>query len=243
VSRWFAPRVLALHLLALVLCGVMAAAGVWQWRSYESNQRQSSASVLAELASEPPVKLASVMGADDAFPDDAVGRRVVVSGRYSRPQFFVTDRIQAGRSGDWVLTPLVTTAGAAILVVRGWVDDLTDPVTAVPAGRVTVTGSLEPPESADSAGADAVDRGREVSIVATSVLVGKVPFDLYSAYLIAEDQTPPQREGLVPVTVPRPAASSWAGLRNALYSVQWFVFAAFVLYMWWRICREQTQVA
>ncbi len=243
MSRWFTPSLLALHLLALMLCGVMVAAGIWQWRSYESNQRQSSATALAELASAEPVRLYSVMGPDDAFPDDAVGRRVVVSGRYARPQFFVTDRSQGGRPGVWVLTPLVTAAGAAILVVRGWVDDLTDPVTEVPAGPVTITGSLEPPESADSAGADAVDRGRQVPVVATSVLVGRVPFDLYSAYLIAENQTPRPRVGLVPVTPPRPAVSSWAGLRNVLYSVQWFVFAGFVLYMWWRICRERTQVA
>jgi len=241
VSRWFTPRLLALHLLALVLCAVMVGAGIWQWRSYESNRRQSSESTQADLASARPVDLATVMGADDAFPDHAVGKRITVRGRYSRPQFLVTDRSQDGRPGAWVLTPLRTSSGAAILVVRGWVADVgREP--AIPPGTVTVTGALAPPESADSAGEHAVDRGREISVIATSALVARVPFDLYSAYLIAEHQTPPPPAGLDPATPPEPAASSWAGLRNGLYAVQWFVFAGFGIYMWWRICREQTQV-
>ena len=30
----------------------------------------------------------------------------------------------------------------------------------------------------------------------------------------------------------------WAGIRNLVYAVQWWVFAAFVAFMWWRMVSE-----
>ena len=161
MSRWFTPRLLALHLLALVLCAVMVGAGIWQWRSYESNRRQSSESTQAEAASARPVDLATVMGADEAFPDNAVGKRVSVSGRYSRPQFLVTDRSQDGKPGAWVLTPLLTSPGAAILVVRGWVADGRDPaIPPEPSRSPALWSRRSPPTPRVSTLSTAVVRSR-----------------------------------------------------------------------------------
>jgi hypothetical protein len=37
------------------------------------------------------------------------------------------------------------------------------------------------------------------------------------------------------VPPPLPDPSRWSGIRNLLYACQWWVFAAFVAFMWWRM--------
>ena len=43
---------------------------------------------------------------------------------------------------------------------------------------------------------------------------------------------------LTPVEPPLPDPSRWAGIRNLIYALQWWLFAAFVAFMWWRIAHE-----
>ena len=43
---------------------------------------------------------------------------------------------------------------------------------------------------------------------------------------------------LTPVALPDPDVSWSVGLRNLAYAFQWWVFAAFALFMWWRMATE-----
>jgi cytochrome oxidase assembly protein ShyY1 len=133
------------------------------------------------------------------------------------------------------VSPLLLDTGSAILVVRGWTP--TESAPPVPSAPVTVTGSLEPGEEpgADSAlGAD-----RVVDSVRIPLLVGEVPYDLYGAMLIRTAERPAPSDGLTPVD-PSPPDVGWTeGLRNLAYALQWWVFAAFAVFMWWRICADQ----
>jgi surfeit locus 1 family protein len=218
-----------LAVLALVVILTMVYLGLWQLGVYDDKQRSDA------LARErdAPVALGSVLGPDQAFPGDAGGRPVTVTGEYapSRQLWVARGVARPGRFA--VTTPLVTANGSAVLVVRGEVDRL-GAGSAVPSGPVTVTGVLEPStQVGTSPGRDGRTDGLE-----TSVLVNAFPIDLYDGYLVLTDSTP--RSHLRPVTPPLPAAARLAGLRNLVYAVQWWLFAAFVVFMAWRMIADRT---
>jgi cytochrome oxidase assembly protein ShyY1 len=225
------PSMLALHLLAMTAISVMVLAGLWQLDVYGSARHAAG----AERATAPAVPLGDVMGPDDALPEAAVGAAVAVCGNYadSDEQFLVTGREHDGREGFWVVTPLMVSADTAILVVRGW--QPTETLPDAPRGTVCVTGVLQPGEqSATAVGAD-----RVIDAVRIPTLVGAVRFDLYSGYVVRTAEDPPPEDGLVAVDLPATDASWTDGLRNLAYALQWWVFAAFTAFMWWRICRDR----
>jgi surfeit locus 1 family protein len=215
----------ALTLLAAALLLAMVWLGHWQYSAYDEHQNADADQLLGRA----PIPLDEALGPDAPFPAGSVGRPVVVSGRYlPDEQFYVRGM---GRSGGYaVATPVLTQSGAAVIVVRGSAPAV--PVDA-PAGEVRVTGVLEP-----SAGTAApLDRTRTTDGIQIPRLVGDVDQDLYAGYVIATSTQP--AESLPAVAAPRPDASFWAGIRNLLYAVQWWAFAAFVVFMWWRIVRDR----
>jgi len=42
---------------------------------------------------------------------------------------------------------------------------------------------------------------------------------------------------------PTPDPSRWAGIRNLLYAFQWWLFAGFVAFMWWRVVGDPDTAA
>jgi cytochrome oxidase assembly protein ShyY1 len=228
---------LGLHLLAIAAIAAMVVAGGWQFDTYGDARRDDTVAVI----SGPVVPLSQVLGPDDPLTDAALDTRVVAEGTYAGQQFLVRDREDAGKSGYWVLTPLLvsgdTAAGAepsaALLVVRGWQASATAPPAS--AGEVRVTGVLEPGEEAPTT----VDAERVIDSVRIPTLLNAVDFDLYSGYLLRTSEEPPVEDGLRPVTPQTPEGSWTTGLRNLAYAMQWWVFAAFGVYMWWRICGEE----
>lgn len=228
MSRLLSARGLGLTALALLAVGAMVALGLWQLGVYDDHQ-DADAKARLERA---PVPLADVLGPDDALTSDDVGRPVVVSGRFDDTgQFFVEGFAGVG-DGYAVVTPLVTADGSAILVVRGAADSTTPPSS--PAGDVEVTGVLEPTDS----GAAPLDDGRVTDGISVAAVVSTVDHDLYAGYVIATGSNPPDE--LQAVSPPPADASRWAGIRNLLYAFQWWLFAAFAVFMWWRILNEQS---
>jgi hypothetical protein len=67
--------------------------------------------------------------------------------------------------------------------------------------------------------------------------------DLYGGYVIADQVTPPpsNRGGtlarVTPASLPRP--DSFTSLRNLLYALEWWVFAGFAVFLWWRWCSDE----
>jgi surfeit locus 1 family protein len=163
---------------------------------------------------------------------------VEVEGRYApaSQQFLVAGREHDGRDGFWVLSPLLvdgTAPPSALLVVRGWTADPTPPP--VPVGPVTETGVLQPGEE----GSTTVDADRVVDAVRIPALVNAVDGDLYSAFLVS---TGAGAAGLRPVTPPAVEPGWSAGMRNLAYALQWWLFGAFAVFLWWRICADARSV-
>lgn len=211
--------------VAVVLMAAMIALGLWQFRAYDEHQREDA----EELAAQEPIPLDEALGRDDGFAQDMVGQPVTAVGRYVGDEQIYVTGIDGTTRGYAVVTPLLTPSGSAVLVVRGSSDRASAPV---PTGTVEVEGSLQPP-TAEGTG---VDAARVASGIRTASLVGAFGEDLYSGYIVLTESEP--ADVLTPVEPPLPDASRWAGLRNLVYALQWWLFAAFVAFMWWRIAHD-----
>jgi surfeit locus 1 family protein len=222
------PKIIGLTLLAIVITAAMTFMGFWQLDAYSERQALASAKIVRA----DPVPLDALLGPDQAFTAEAHARPVVAEGKYDDRQFLVD------RPGDtsWVTTPLVTASGSAVLVVRGLTRASTPP--AAPTGDVRVVGSLQPSEGR---GDDRTPNDDRVPTLSTAQLVADVDHDLYSGFVVLTDQTPPS--SLPEATPPQPDASFTTGLRNLMYALQWWLFGGFVVFMWWRIVRDEARVA
>ena len=223
-SPFLTARALGLATVAAVLIAAMVVLGLWQLGAYDDHQHEDAQSKLNRT----PIALADVLGPDDAFPTDGVARPVTVTGHYVPESFEVRGASSLGVPAA-VVTPLQATDGSLVLVVRGRGGiDAAPP----PPGTVAVRGVLEP---SDATGAALGDE-RVTDGIRTPALVQDFDQDLYAGYVVLTSSTPPDE--LVPVDPPTPTASRWAGFRNLVYAVQWWVFAGFVAFMWWRVVLE-----
>jgi surfeit locus 1 family protein len=237
-----APRLLPVHVLALVATCTAVWLGTWQLEAWQQ-QREAAARDLTSVA---PVPVDELMSADDPFPAAAVGRPVTLAGRWvPEATFLVSQRGLEGRTGYWVVTPVAVCSGAtadcaqspAILVVRGWTAEAAVPTD--PEGAVRLTGWLQPPEGTGRPDPDRSDDVLPELRIADAIQ--RVDQDLYGAYVIADKTTPdravPGLEPVTPASLPEPSTST--GLRNLLYAVEWWVFAAFALVVWGRWVRDE----
>jgi cytochrome oxidase assembly protein ShyY1 len=226
------PQWTGLLVLALALAGVMTVMGVWQLGVY----RSKTADATAQRAAAAPVALQSLFSIDEGLPSKAVGRRVTVDGTWgpSTDQVFVADRAQDGKNGFWVVSPLKLSDSGAVMVVRGWVPSVTDPAAKAPAGPVRLSGSVVASEAEDSS--DDAAKGRVLSSLRIPTIVHLVNYRVYDAFVVQTAQD----AGVVPspapeTVVPPPPPTDHAGLRNIAYAFQWWIFAAFTLWMWARM--------
>ncbi|QIM21611.1 SURF1 family protein [Phycicoccus sp. HDW14] len=228
------PRFLGLLGLVLVVGAVFVQLGRWQLGVAEGTAHQDAVDAARAAA---PVALTSVLAPHTSFPGELSSRPVTVTGRYTDGQLLVPDRRLDGRAGSWVVTPFVVDGtGATLPVLRGFVTDPGEAGTP-PTGTLALAGGLAPPESPVTS---PVGPG-EIGSVDTSVLANTWPGDLYNAFLFLRTETPQAgADAGTPLTkVPTPLAPTGLSWRNAAYAVQWWVFAAFGLWLWWRMVREE----
>ncbi len=235
-----APRYWPGHLLALVAVAACVLLGRWQLGVWHDHRSDSAAAVTRQ----DPVALDDVLGPDAAFPAAGVGRPVVVQGRWDPAHtVYVADRSRDGRTGVWAVTPVVTGTGSAIPVVRGWTSSPRAAPTA-PTGTADLVGLLQPSE--DTGVDDENTHDDVVPELSTTELLPRASYDLYSGYVVATDRDLPSgatattgMSGLAAVTPAHlPGADASSGLRNLLYAFQWWVFAAFAAFVWWRWVQE-----
>lgn len=225
-------------MLALLI-GVIVAftqLGLWQISRADSSDAQD---VMDAQENVTPVPLSSVVTPYAPFPDDGSNVPVEVSGSYDPElQFVVPDRVLDGEVGWWVVTGLRTDEGALLAVLRGWVSDPAAVAAPSPGPRV-VYGTLAPSESAVPT--DEVSAGNEVAYeelgsIDLAILANTWPGELYNAFIFATDEQPAPATDVVPV--PPPSLDAGLDWGNMGYALQWWVFAGFAVYMYWRFLRE-----
>lgn len=248
------PRMLGLHVLAVVALAAAVLLGLWQYGVWQTGREDKAASIVHAR----PRPLTSVMTADEAFPADGVGRPVRLSGQWlPESTLYVSGRVLHGRHGVWTVTPVEVCredrhrcpGAPAILVVRGWAPSVRQ-APAAPRGAVDVVGWLQPGEGSDAADARPADDVMPQMAVADAVQ--HVRQDLYGGYVIARTAAAPSSarpstgtggdgtRGLAPLTpAALPAPSGFTSVRNLLYAFEWWVFGGFAVYLWWRWCRDE----
>lgn len=236
VSSPLARRLWGAHLLGVVCVCVAATLGWWQLESWQAVR----AAEARDLSRAEPVPVAEVLGPDDPFPGDQVGRPVEVSGIWvPEATVYVAGRAHEGADGHWVVTPVAvgesgSATAPALPVVRGWVADPAD-APAAPSGAVALVGFLQPGEGTGEMDTDPNDD--VLPQLRIGDLVQHVDQDLYGGYVIARDGL----DGLPPADVSAlPQVSASTGLRNLLYALEWAVFGSFAAYVWWRFVRDAT---
>ncbi len=226
--RWLAAT------LAVVAIAALLALGVWQverlaWKRAliaQVDRRLAAAPVAAPVPADWPR-----IGRDDAYT------RLRVTGRYRvRADTFVQAVTDLG-GGFWVVTPLVTDGGWAVLVNRGFVPaDRRAALPPPPAAAVTVTGLLRVTEPgggflrhndpvADrwySRDVAAIARKRGIQPVAPYFIDADAPADG------ARDGWP--RAGLTLVRFPN---------NHLVYAITWFALAGLVTWLLVRAIRRR----
>lgn len=255
VSSVFSPRLWGAHLAMLVVVAATVALGLWQY----GVSHQHKADQVAQLAHATPRPLTKVMGANDPFPGDQIGRPVLVTGSWEPDgTVYVSGHAHDGREGYWAATPLELEGGdAAVYVVRGWTASV-QRAPAPPTGTARLVGWLEPGDSAQDTTEDATGDSDAGDAVVASLdiasLIDHVDVDLFSAYVVGADHqadwpasASPVNDGsagLADVSAPAlPKADATTGLRNFLYAIEWWLFAVFAVYVWWRYVRDVTRPA
>jgi surfeit locus 1 family protein len=173
-----------------------------------------------------------------------------VQGRYDAGrQVLVSDRLQNGASGWWVVTAVRTSAGAWLPVVRGWVprsDDAAAAPQRVPTGSVRLEGVLQPddaPAEGQSPASPTSNGPKVLRALDAAELVNLWGTPIYNGFLVLTGEhgsgikTAAQPER-VPPPGAQPTGLAW---RNLAYAVQWWVFAAFALVLWWKMVRQDAR--
>jgi cytochrome oxidase assembly protein ShyY1 len=148
-----------------------------------------------------------------------------------------------GKDGFYVLTLLRTDGGRSLPVVRGWLPGIADPdrAPAAPTGEVTVTGSLQASETPGSNGVP-VQGGLpagQTGAISAATLVNLVPDDLYDAWVTLDKGDAGMKA--VPATAPQDSGLDLKAFQNLGYTGEWFVFAGFVVFMWFRLLRREIE--
>ncbi|MBT1001009.1 SURF1 family protein [Paenarthrobacter sp. DKR-5] len=240
------PRWIAALVLALAVSGVFVLLSQWQF----SRSQQTAPAEPAAVETAKP--LTQVLTPGEGFRGSAADQIVTARGHFDASrQVLVKDRLQAGRTGYWVVTafivdgaPVLRGAAAtpvtAIPVARGWVEQPSSP--AAPQGTLTLTGRLIPSEA--PVAAQDLPAG-QVSALSVAELTNVWNLTLYPGFVTSFSEKAGTGEvgaaaggPLQPITVSAQPQETTVNWLNIFYAVEWVVFAGFAVFLWWRLVAD-----
>ncbi|KUJ68892.1 hypothetical protein ACZ90_16005 [Streptomyces albus subsp. albus] len=232
-----------LTLVGLVLIPVMIRLGFWQLHRHQ--HRVAHNDLIAASLDAPAVPVGKLTAPGREVAREDTWRTVTARGRYDGAHEVVV-RQRTGEDdqsiGYFVVTPLLTTDGRAVLVNRGWIPaggDLTKfpDVPAAPRGEVTVTGRLKADETSGSSGIR--DKkglpDRQVMLINSERQAKTLSRPLLGGYIELTSSSP--KGSHQPTPVPPPDHSSIGP--HMAYAIQWWLFAAGVPAGWIVLVRRE----
>ena len=253
------PKWLAFLALVLVVVVAFLLLGRWQLTAaFESAGTAADAEAYVE-----PVPLGELIAPDTWVTDEAAARPIVVEGFLVAGDFGVVEgRLQDGVSGFWVVGHFAVTDDGTtsfggvdaselpgMPVALGWVADEVQAVQAIASlaaaesdlgsaqTPLVVLAKLEvgqdpvPARDGDPQRILSMSPGQLINTWATEAS------DYYPAWLLATAglpvPAPLEAIDVVPID-----DSLQIDLLNIFYAIEWLVFCAMAIYIWWRMVRD-----
>jgi surfeit locus 1 family protein len=224
-ERRFRPRPLP-TVATVAAIALFVAAGQWQQRRME--QKEALRMQIDAASAAPPV----------ALPRGAVDwatwryRPVIVPGSFDAArQILIDNKVEGGRAGYHVVTPLIVEDGRAVLVDRGWIPAgptrAQIPAAAPPSGMVTLHGRVNVPtpkyiELGPSAPEGVVWQNLDPARVSQATGVALLP-------IVVEQTAPMSSADNLVRAWPAP---DFGVEQHRIYMVQWYLFAALAAGLW-----------
>ena len=234
------PRWIAALALALVVAAGFAGLSQWQLA------RAVATGTVIARDTETVVPLEDVAKPQSPVTDRANAQLVTVAGRWNPGDYsIVSDRLDKGRSGYWVVGHFSTafdsgtTAGLAVAV--GWSANRAGATSALTAlerdaslSAAPITGRYIPAEGPQDSD---FEHGRLSTMTPGAFLnTWKAPdaAGIYGGYLTLAEVV----AGLTRIDSPKPSSDVEVNLLNVFYAVEWVVFAGFAIFLWYRLVRD-----
>lgn len=222
--------------------------GYWQYERAQQPGRETVTNPVEDLAAAEDIN--ALLEPGEYMPQDIANEAVTVTGTYDAGQQLLSPALSPdGEEGYYVVVPLVTEDGAAVVVNRGWVSadtaDADGAVPPVPEGEVTVRGWLQLPQDEATRGYSAIVPEGQVARISPALLVNEWPYRLYEGYVTLAEQTPQASAGagarLERIAPPDPPRETVWNFKNLSYAAQWWVFGAAAAVFWVSLVRRERQ--
>jgi cytochrome oxidase assembly protein ShyY1 len=220
------PRWLFALVTLILFIAISVVLGRWQW------DRTQDILAAERAAAAEPAQISEVLNDDGTWSNSEIGRTVILDGEFTSDEILIPNREYQGEPGTWTVTRFQLDNQASIAVVRGWLPngEISPPIRREPA---RIEGVLHPSEAfyegANETQIITVDATAIADEWNTSLIDGYVMLQEQDPILLAADAAAPV---IVPPTVqvgdvPFP-------LQNFFYAIQWWVFAAFAIFVYGR---------
>jgi surfeit locus 1 family protein len=227
------PRWIVALLVALGIAAGFASLGQWQIG------RAVQTATVVHHPTETVMPLSKVARPQKEVTDRAAGQMVSVVGRrVAGDTYVVSDRVNFGVTGYWVIGHVVASNGASVAVALGWAKSkstadaaATELAAGAPSG--VLVGRYQPTEPPDQQ--DFEHNAR--TVVSVPWLINEwttVPTVAYGGYIV--DRTPPA--GLTKIQSVRPLDDVTLDWLNVFYAIEWALFAGFAIYLWYRLVKD-----
>jgi cytochrome oxidase assembly protein ShyY1 len=219
--------------LALAVAAGFAALGQWQIG------RAVQTATVVVVPDETVTPLSKVATPQKEVTERAAGQIVSVVGRrVPGDTYVISDRVNFGVVGYWVIGHVVASNGASVALALGWTKtkaaaDAAAEVLKAGAPTATIVGRYQPTEPPDQ---DDFEHD-VVSVVSIPWLINEwktVPTVAYGGYIV--DNVAPT--GLSKIQSVRPTNDVSLNWLNVFYAIEWALFAGFAVYLWYRLVKD-----
>jgi surfeit locus 1 family protein len=230
------PRWIAMLVLALAVAAGFAALSQWQLA------RSVATGTVVVRNTETPVALESIAQPQHPVTTASDGQLVTVAGAWAPHDYvLVSDRVNKGASGYWVVGHLVTDDSVGVAVALGWTGsrDRAESVLATLNAGSSITGAevtgrylaSEGPQGSkfEQGELTTISEGAMVNLWRTIDAKG-----VYGGYIVAQDAA----DGLETIDSPPPSSEVELNWLNLFYAAEWVVFAGFAIFLWYRLVKD-----
>lgn len=232
------PRWIAALFLALGIAAGFAGLGQWQ-----VSRSVADATVIAR-ATEDVVPLSSLAKPQSPVRTASAGQMVSFDGTIVPGDLSVlSDRVNGGTRGYWVMAHVVVEDGASVAVALGWSKTRSGAdaasatsasvLSSAPGTAVPFVGRYLASEAPQEGNFEAGERSTP-SVAALINEWSKVPDGVYGGYVVSADAP----AGLAAIDSPRPDDEVTLNWLNLFYAVEWAVFAVFAVFLWYRLVKD-----